>query len=102
MSGASWTKLKSYSIPRSTPLTRRHRKWTCGCTAGSKIRTDDGRHFDSGIVERGADHYTDEDLQRKFRWLIGYVFPEAKDEILLDGCHRVRGTADVGELMNYL
>jgi 2-methylcitrate dehydratase PrpD len=38
-----------------------------------EIFLKDGRHFDSGIVEREADRYSDKDLENKFRWLVSFV-----------------------------
>ena len=67
-----------------------------------EITTDDGRHFDSGLVERGADKYTEQDLERKFRRLVGHVLPDGKVENLLGVLRRVAELPDVRELTSYL
>jgi len=49
-----------------------------------KIELCDGRVLDSGIVERGADKWDDASLERKFRWLTGYVLdPQQIDQLVL-------------------
>jgi hypothetical protein len=40
-----------------------------------EVTLQDGRSFDSGIVERGADRWDQAMLEDKFRWLLGYVLP---------------------------
>lgn len=44
----------------------------------------DGRTFDSGIVERGADRFDRAALERKFRWLTGFVLDQAGVEKTLE------------------
>jgi len=49
-----------------------------------RIELCDGRVLDSGIVERGADKWDDASLERKFRWLTGYVLdPQQIDQLVL-------------------
>ncbi len=42
-----------------------------------EITLRDGRCFESGIVERGADRWDEASLEDKFRWLVGYVLEPA-------------------------
>jgi 2-methylcitrate dehydratase PrpD len=67
-----------------------------------ELTTRDGRRLDSGIVERGADRYTDEDLDRKFRWLAGHVLPDVKIDALVEVLRRFDKLANVRELVSYL
>ena len=47
------------------------------------ITLDDGRVYDSGLVERGADRWDQDSLERKFSWLVGYVLdPEAVSDLI--------------------
>ncbi len=44
---------------------------------------NNGRYFDSGLVERGADRYDDNALEGKFRWLTSYaVIPDTADGLI--------------------
>lgn len=48
-----------------------------------EITLRDGREFDSGIVERGADEWDERSLERKFRWLVGHVLePQQVDRLV--------------------
>ena len=48
-----------------------------------EITLCDGRYFDSGVVERGADRYNESDIEEKFRWLASYVTgPETIDQLI--------------------
>ena len=67
-----------------------------------EITLADGRHFDSGIVERVADRYTDAQLADKFRWLVGYVLPHDKVEALLAMLADFEHVQDVRELIAIL
>ena len=67
-----------------------------------QITMKDGRAFDSGIVERGADRYTVEDLERKFRWLIAHVLPDTKIDPLVQVLRRFDELNDVRGLASYL
>ncbi len=64
-----------------------------------EITLADGRHFDSGIVERVADRYTDAQLADKFRWLVGHVLPQDKVEALLAMLAEFEHVQDVRELI---
>ncbi len=48
-----------------------------------EITLKDGRIFDSGIVERGADRYSKEDLENKFRKLAAHVIDHEKIDRLV-------------------
>lgn len=48
-----------------------------------EITLKDGRHLDSGIVERGADRYDEDFLVQKFRQLVAHVLPPQAVEQLL-------------------
>ncbi len=48
-----------------------------------------GQTFDSGIVERGADHFDAVALEKKFRWLTGFVLDSAKVEQTLEMAKQV-------------
>lgn len=48
-----------------------------------EIALRDGRRFDSGIVERGANQWDETSLERKFRWLVGQVLePQQIDRLV--------------------
>lgn len=48
-----------------------------------EIYLKDGRTFNSGIVERGADRYSEKDLEQKFRKLSAFVLePEKADKLV--------------------
>lgn len=48
-----------------------------------EIFTKDGRSYDSGIVEREADRYSEADLEKKFRRLGAYVIdPQTIDQLV--------------------
>jgi 2-methylcitrate dehydratase PrpD len=48
-----------------------------------EITLQDGRTFDSGVVERGADCYSEKDLEHKFRKLAAYVAaPDTVDKLV--------------------
>jgi 2-methylcitrate dehydratase PrpD len=49
-----------------------------------EITLEDGRTFDSGVVERGADQWDAAALERKFRWLVGHVLEPARVDELVD------------------
>ncbi len=46
-----------------------------------EVTLQDGRRFDSGIVERGADRWDQAMLEDKFRWLLGHVLPDGSPVI---------------------
>jgi 2-methylcitrate dehydratase PrpD len=62
----------------------------------------DGRRFDSGLIERGPEHWTWDDLTRKFRWLAGHVLPAPRVNNLVEVLRRFDELADVRELVSYL
>jgi len=64
-----------------------------------EISLRDGRHFDSGIVERGADRWDEESLERKFRWLVGYVLEPAVVDRLVELVWAFDAVPDVRELI---
>ncbi len=64
-----------------------------------EITLADGSHFDSGIVERAADRYTETQLADKFRWLVGHVLPANKAEALLAMLAEFEHAPDVCELV---
>lgn len=48
-----------------------------------EITLKDGSKFDSGVIERGADRYSEKDLENKFRKLAAYVVtPERVDQLV--------------------
>ena len=67
-----------------------------------EITTAGGQQYDSGVVERGADRYTEDDLRRKFRWLVGHVMPPDKVDALLERLASFDELQDVRELAAYL
>jgi 2-methylcitrate dehydratase PrpD len=60
-----------------------------------EITLGDGRRFDSGIVERGADEYDERSLERKFRWLVGHVLQPEQVEWLIGLAREFQDLADV-------
>ncbi len=49
-----------------------------------EITLQDGRTFDSGVVERGADRYSEKDLEHKFRKLAAHVTDPSIVDKLVD------------------
>ena len=48
-----------------------------------EITLQDGRTFDSGIVERAADEWDEGSLEQKFRWLVGHIMePQRVDRLV--------------------
>ena len=48
-----------------------------------EITLTDGKHFDSGIVERKADQWDESSLEKKFRYLASYILePEAVEGLI--------------------
>lgn len=67
-----------------------------------EITMQDGKIFDSGIVERGADRYSDEDMEKKFRKLAAFVTkPDAIDKLvdLVRNFDRVKSMHELTELI---
>jgi 2-methylcitrate dehydratase PrpD len=67
-----------------------------------EITLADGKTFDSGIVERGADRFDRAALERKFRWLAGFVLDSAKVEKTLEMLEQVERLESVRELTQIL
>lgn len=63
-----------------------------------EITLKDGRHFDSGIVERGADRYDEDFLVQKFRELVAHVLPPATVEQLVEMLSDFENLPDVRRL----
>jgi 2-methylcitrate dehydratase PrpD len=66
------------------------------------ITLGDGRSFDSGAVERGADRFDQPDLERKFRRLAGFVLDPDRLEKTLELVTRAERLASVRELTRLL
>ncbi len=67
-----------------------------------EITLQDGRVFDSGIVERGADRYSDGDLEKKFRKVAAFVAEPGTVDKLVDlvrNFDRVNDMRELTELM---
>jgi 2-methylcitrate dehydratase PrpD len=71
-------------------------------TSAVEIRLDDGRVFDSGIVERGAGHWKRDSLEDKFRWLVGQVLETAIVEDLISMVREFESVEQVSELTRRL
>jgi 2-methylcitrate dehydratase PrpD len=67
-----------------------------------EITLADGRTYDSGIVERGADRFDEAALEQKFRWLTGFVLDSAKIEKTLETIKQIEHLESVCELMQIL
>jgi len=67
-----------------------------------EITLKDGRHFDSGIVERGADRWDEDSLERKFRWLTGYVLEAEVADRLVELVWHFEEVPDVRRLTELL
>lgn len=61
-----------------------------------------GQTFDSGIVERGADRFDQAALERKFRWLVGFVLDSDKVEKTLELAAQAERLENVHELTQFL
>ena len=62
-----------------------------------EITLKDGRTFDSGVVERGADRWNQVMLEDKFRWLLGYVLP-AGSPVIEQAIELLQSFEDVGHV----
>jgi 2-methylcitrate dehydratase PrpD len=67
-----------------------------------EITLSNGQTFDSGIVERGADRFDQAALERKFRWLAGFVLDSAKVEKTLEMTVQAECLESVRELTELL
>jgi 2-methylcitrate dehydratase PrpD len=67
-----------------------------------EITLADGRVYDSGVVERGADRYDQAALERKFRWLVGYVLEAETVERLIAAARQFETIDDVRGLLQEL
>lgn len=67
-----------------------------------KITLADGKIFDSGIVERGADRYDVSALEKKFRWLVGFVMESSKMEETLQIVKQAEHLKDIRELTQFV
>jgi 2-methylcitrate dehydratase PrpD len=67
-----------------------------------EITLADGNTYDSGIVERGADRFDQAALERKFRWLTGFVLDSAQAEKTLEMAMRAERLESVRELTHFL
>ena len=67
-----------------------------------EIATADGGTYDSGIVERGADRFDQAALERKFRWLVGFVLDSARVEKTLEMAGQAERLESVRELTQFL
>ena len=63
-----------------------------------EITLKDGSKFDSGIVERGADRYSEKDLENKFRKLTAHVVTPKKVDQLVDMVWNFEELKNVKEL----
>jgi 2-methylcitrate dehydratase PrpD len=67
-----------------------------------RIRLNDGREYDSGMVESGEQHppvgWDEAVMERKFRWLAQYVLEDDRVDTLLDMLWQFEEVSDVREL----
>lgn len=66
------------------------------------ITLKDGRTFDSGVVERGADRYNEKDLEHKFRKLAAYVTDPGIIDKLVDMVWNFEQIENVRELTDLI
>lgn len=64
-----------------------------------EITLRDGRHYDSGIVERGADRWDEHTLEQKFRGLTAYVLQPAVVDRLVEMVLAVEDVPDIRQLI---
>lgn len=67
-----------------------------------EIYLKDGRSYDSGIVEREADRYSEQDLEVKFRRLVSYIAEPALADRLVEMVWNFEKLKDVHELTTLL
>jgi 2-methylcitrate dehydratase PrpD len=67
-----------------------------------EITMANGQAYDSGIVERGADRFDQAALERKFRWLVGFVLDSARVEKTLEMAMQAERLESVRELTLFL
>ncbi len=63
-----------------------------------EITLSDGRHFDSGLIERGADQYDEKRLEEKFRRLASFTVEPAVTDRLIDLAWDFENLPDVRSL----
>lgn len=64
-----------------------------------EITLQDGKVYDSGLVERGADRYSEKDLEHKFRKLAAYVTDPGTVDNLVEMVWHFDQAANVRELI---
>ena len=67
-----------------------------------EITIQDGRIFDSGLVEREADRYSDEDLEKKFRKLAAFVTEPGTIDKLVDLVRNFARVKNMHELIELI
>ncbi|MGI6686047.1 MAG: MmgE/PrpD family protein [Bacillota bacterium] len=64
-----------------------------------EITLRDGRHYESGIVERGADRWDEQSLERKFRRLTAHVLEPGKVDYLVKMVWAFEDVPDIRQLV---
>lgn len=67
-----------------------------------EITVENGRVFDSGIIERAADRWDATSLEEKFRWLVGYVVDGKTADRLVEMVWAFESVDDVVELVRHV
>jgi 2-methylcitrate dehydratase PrpD len=99
---ALFDKIEMVTDPKVNKLYEEMKEMDLRMHSAVEITLQDGRVFDSGIVERGADRYSDEDLEKKFRKLTAFVTkPDTVDKLvdLVRNFDRVEDMRELTELM---
>jgi 2-methylcitrate dehydratase PrpD len=99
---ALFDKIEMIADPEVNKLYEEMKEMDLRMHSAVEITLQDGRVFDSGIVERGADRYSDEDLEKKFRKLAAFVAEPGTVDKLVDlvrNFDRVNDMRELTELM---
>ncbi|MEL7565184.1 MAG: MmgE/PrpD family protein [Dehalobacterium sp.] len=64
-----------------------------------EITLQDGRHYDSGIIERGADRWDEHSLEQKFRRLTAYVLEPAQVDHLVKMVLAIENVPNIRQLV---
>jgi len=99
---ALFDKIEMVTDPEVNKLYEEMKEMDLRMHSAVEITMQDGRVFDSGIVERGADRYSDEDLEKKFRKLAAFVTEPDTVHKLVDLVRNFDRVEDMRELTEYL
>jgi 2-methylcitrate dehydratase PrpD len=99
---ALFDKIEMIADPEVNKLYEEMKEMDLRMHSAVEITLQDGRAFYSGLVERGADRYSDEDLEKKFRKLAAFVAEPGTVDKVVDLVRNFDRVNDMRELTEYL